>query len=101
MNTAVTTGLTYSFKVTSRNLIGVSTQSSVLPVIAARIPDAPINLRISSNLSTNIGLSWSNGIYNGGSPVIDYQISYTSNLTNSIPVVITGVLSMPYTPPDL
>jgi hypothetical protein len=42
------------------------------------MPDAPINL--ANNLAvTNkqtIGITWTNGYSNGGSPVIDYRVSY-------------------------
>ena len=37
-------GTTYKFKVTSRNLVGSSEFSSVLEVLAAKLPDAPTNL---------------------------------------------------------
>jgi len=40
----LTAGITYSFKVTARNAVGSSEQSVALSVLAAKIPDAPINL---------------------------------------------------------
>jgi len=40
----LTPGVTYSFKVTARNSVGSSVQSDSLAVLAAKIPDAPINL---------------------------------------------------------
>lgn len=42
------------------------------------VPDAPVNLarvEATSDL-TSIGISWEEGPYNGGQPVIDYRISY-------------------------
>jgi hypothetical protein len=37
-------GETYKFKVTARNTVGSSQESAVLSVIAAKVPDAPVNL---------------------------------------------------------
>ena len=40
----LTAGVTYKFKVTARNSVGVSLESQVLEVLAAKLPDAPVNL---------------------------------------------------------
>ena len=74
----LTAGVTYKFKVTARNSVGVSPDSEVLEVLAAKLPDAPVNL-VNLPEVTNafqVGLSWEEGAYNGGSPVIDYTVSY-------------------------
>ena len=39
--TQLTPGLTYSFKVQARNILGLSDYSSVISILAAQIPDAP------------------------------------------------------------
>ena len=46
---------------TSRNSVGTSSQSVALPIRAAKIPDAPINLSIDKDITTayQIGLKWS------------------------------------------
>ena len=43
-----------------------------------RVPDAPINLSDAPQItsSSQIGLTWSDGSWNGGSVVLDYKISY-------------------------
>ena len=41
---SLTPGVTYSFKVTARNTVGSSSESEILSVLAAKLPDAPINL---------------------------------------------------------
>ncbi len=49
-----------------------------MSIIAAAVPDAPINLANVSAITSGIqiGLQWSAGASSGGSPVIDYSISY-------------------------
>lgn len=63
-----------------------------------RAPDAPINLA-DVPLVTNayqIGLSWTDGTWNGGSPVIDYKLSYAIG-TDAYTVLETGVTAKTYT----
>lgn len=40
-------------------------------------PDSPYNLveDMSEKTKSTIGLTWTEGAYNGGSPIIDYRIS--------------------------
>jgi len=68
----------YSFKVTARNSVGSSALSAAVSIRAAKIPDAPINIANVPAITTGyqIGLSWTEGLYNGGSPVFEYQIEY-------------------------
>ena len=70
----LTAGTTYKFKVTARNEVGSSLDSEVVEILAAKLPDAPINLANVPELTTayQVSLSWEEGAYNGGSPVIDY-----------------------------
>jgi hypothetical protein len=67
-------GTTYVFKVQSRNSVGFSGDSSELSVLAAKLPDAPVSLANDAVTTTGyqVGLSWSDGSYNGGTAVIDY-----------------------------
>ena len=77
----------------SRNAFGYSTSFSiVVSILAAKIPDAPLSLanNIAITASGIIGLTWSPGVYAGGSPVIDYQISYFTG-TNPYLVLASGV----------
>jgi hypothetical protein len=41
---SLTAGTTYRFKVTARNTVGSSVESAELSVLAAKLPDAPVNL---------------------------------------------------------
>ena len=45
-------GLTYKFTVTARNSVGHSANSEVLAVLAATLPEAPINLANNAALTT-------------------------------------------------
>lgn len=69
----------YKFRVESRNAFGYSTTySNVVSIRAAKIPDAPTNLAnvVPLTASGVIGLTWTPGPYDGGSPVIDYSIYF-------------------------
>jgi len=52
--------------------------SEVLTVISAEVPDAPLTLSNVPHITSGyqIGLTWNEGAYNGGSPVLDYRVSY-------------------------
>jgi hypothetical protein len=59
--------------------VGSSLESGEVVILAAKTPDAPLNLLNVPAITTayQIGLEWTEGVYNGGSPVIDYELSYT------------------------
>jgi len=42
-----------------------------------RVPDSPVNLAedVTKRTSTDEGFTWSDGVNNGGVPVIDYRIN--------------------------
>ena len=59
---------------TARNTVGDSNMSEIITILAAKQPDAPLNLAEVPGLTTayQIGLIWIDGVYDGASPVIDY-----------------------------
>lgn len=66
-------------KVYATNIKGVSVESlSGNGAIILRIPDVPVSLANVPELTSKstIGLQWSDGIDNGGTPIIDYTLSY-------------------------
>lgn len=80
-STTLIPGTTYKFYVTATNSVGTSAPSSVLSVLAAKVPDAPLGPYNDAAVTTGyqVGLTWSTtNVYNGGSPVIDYAVYYSS-----------------------
>lgn len=74
--TGLTPGLTYNFAVKARNRIGFSVQSTTISILAAQIPDPPLQFR-NDNLLTSynqIGLKWDAPEFDGGSQIIDYRV---------------------------
>jgi hypothetical protein len=66
--------------------------------VILRVPDAPVglaNLPAITN-AVSVGLSWSDGTWNGGSAIIDYRISYAVG-AGEFTVLETSVTSNPYT----
>ena len=92
----MTPGSIYQFKVQARNAIGFSLESSIFSVLAAKIPDAPINISPTLIDVNIIRLTWTEGTYNGGSSVLDYTISYDQG-TNNLMTLASGVTGASYT----
>jgi hypothetical protein len=71
-------GNTYQFKAISRSSYGESIESDVLSVLVAKVPDAPLNLVevLGKTTGSQVGISWQAGVYDGASPVLNFQISY-------------------------
>ena len=70
-------------KIVSVNVYGESQQSSAgNGALIQTIPDSPINLVNDASTSTGylIKFTWTEGISNGGSKVIDYNIYYDQGL---------------------
>lgn len=66
-------------------------------VVAATVPDMPTSLvTLSTTSRTVISFAWSNGISNGGTPVIDYRVSYDQGIGSFI-VIATGVTATQFT----
>jgi hypothetical protein len=75
----LTVGKTYAFKIRARNTVGLSLYSEIIDILAAQPPDAPLNVAnvpAPTTTAWQIGLSWTEGSYNGGSHVIDYRIRF-------------------------
>ena len=63
---SLTPGVTYSFKVASRNSVGYSEFSTTLAVLAAQLPDQPTTVATTAG-SNEIIISWN--VNDRGSPI--------------------------------
>jgi len=73
-------GMTYKFKVESRNKFGFSKQFSEeisIKAIDPTPPTAPLSLAINPDVDEplTVGLTWKAPLKNGGRKVLDYQVS--------------------------
>jgi hypothetical protein len=75
---ALINDVNYSFKVTARNTVGSGLQSQAVTILAARVADPPVNLANVPSITTayQIGITWQDGAYNGGTPILDYRVSF-------------------------
>jgi hypothetical protein len=65
------------------------------------LPDSPVNLANNAAITsaTTVGLSWSNGISNGGRPILDYKIWFDQGTGRYI--TLATVASRTYTAVNL
>ena len=99
----LTANTVYKFKVESRNAFGFSTTySNEVSIRAASLPTAPQSLanNVAVTASGIVGLTWSAASSDGGSPVIDYQISSKIGAASYF-VLATGITTTSYTASSL
>jgi len=99
----LTANTVYKFKVESRNVFGYSlTFSNEVSIRAASVPTPPQSLANNAvvTASGTVGLTWAAPSSNGGSPIIDYQISFKTG-TAAFTVLATGVTTTSYTASSL
>lgn len=87
-------------KVIAINVYGASQESDAGNGAAIiTYPDAPINLSEDYSLrtATAIGLQWEEGTANGGSTVLDYQVSYDQASGTEFVLLASGLASTTYT----
>lgn len=70
--TDLTSGITYQFKVESRNSYGYSAFSDSIILLSAFKPDAP-TLVTTANIGDQVKIEWSAPVENG-SPITAYKI---------------------------
>jgi hypothetical protein len=99
----LTANTVYKFKVESRNAFGHSTSfSNEVSIRAASVPTAPQSLANNPAVTASgiVGFTWVAPSFNGGSPVIDYQISFKTGAA-AFSVLATGIPSTSYTASSL
>ena len=78
-DTAVTTGATYFYKVSSVNPAGESAQSNEASATISQGPSAPQNLSATTVSSTQVYLSWTGPSSTGGSAITGYKIERSTD----------------------
>ena len=87
-------------KVMATNVVGSTTDSSEgNGAIILTYPDQPVSLAedTATTSATTIKITWSAGSADGGTPVIDYRVSYKLSSDSSYVVLATGVTTLHYT----
>lgn len=85
--------------VKARNIKGWSEYSAAgSGALIFTVPDAPINVRNVPTLTDadTIGLLWDLGSESGGTPVIDYTISYNGGAGDVFTVLESNIVLLPY-----
>lgn len=95
---ALEKGVTYAFKIKARNTVGYSLFSEPITILVAKQPDAPLNVANVPGLTTayQVGVYWTNGTYDGSSPVIDYRVNYALESDGIYSAFASNVTSIPY-----
>ena len=95
-------------------MVGESGQSESIEIRSATIPEPPSAMEYTINSQFEVELDWTNSFksdyYTGGSPIIDYRVSYAMETTSSFgrrlnrmsnmthyTVLKDGILGMQYT----
>lgn len=68
------------------------------------VPDAPISLQNVAQLTDQdtVGLTWSDASQTGGTPVIDYRVSYDSGEGLGVFVTLeSNIINLPYSASSL
>jgi len=71
--TTVVLGKIYTFQISAFNLYGEGPLSTPLSLIAARVPDAPTDVRLVHSDQTAVAITWTEE-YNGGDAITSYRI---------------------------
>jgi hypothetical protein len=79
--------------------VDFSLVSDSVTILAAQIPDAPINLANFAAVTdaTTIGLTWSAPIFDGGSALIDYRIFFDDATGVTFTELASGLTGNSYT----
>jgi hypothetical protein len=85
-------------QVVATNIKGTSTVSVTgNGALILRIPDAPLNLENVASLTDfdTVGLTWDEGVENGGTKVIDYRVWYSQDAT-TFSILESSIVILPY-----
>jgi hypothetical protein len=72
-------GTTYLVRVAAKNKIGTGDYSTTTITTLATVAKEPTNLKVTNVVLRSLSLGWSLPTSNGGSPIVDYKIEFSSN----------------------
>jgi hypothetical protein len=87
-------------KVKATNIVGDSGKSTEgNGAVILTSPDAPLTLanNEATTSATTISMTWSAGLADGGTPVIDYRVNYKLSSASEFTVLDTGITTTSYT----
>jgi len=86
-------------KVRANNIVGSSEYLLGNGAILVTIPDAPLNLADVPAITSmsQVGLAWTDGLEDGGSPVIDYRVFKSISGADAFDVANSGITTQSYT----
>lgn len=74
MVTGLTSGQEYTFKVKATNMVGDGPWSDLYQFLIVDKPSEPLNLQLISYDNTYVSFSWEQPVYNGGQPLLGFNI---------------------------
>ena len=72
-------GTTYLVRVAAKNKIGTGDYATTTITTLATVAKEPTNLKVTNVALRSLSLGWSLPTSNGGSPIVDYKIEFSSN----------------------
>lgn len=95
--TPLTTGDIYNFRIIAQNVLGNSTPSSALSVMAAIKPSAPgVPTKITASI-TQIYFSWTAPSDNGGTLITDFNVYWDEGTGGSFSFIATSMNMLSFT----
>ena len=93
LNTGLTNGTCYQFRVFAINSVGISSTSNNATATTLSVPSAPTNLVAKAVSSSQIKLGWSAPSNNGGTPITGYKIEKKNGCAGSFIILAHTVNS--------
>jgi hypothetical protein len=81
VSSSIVVSKTYKFRYRIKNVHGWSNYSDSLDLIAASVPDV-IGTVTTYNEATNVRISWTAPAFNGGKPVLKYEIKIKTSTSS-------------------
>ena len=76
----ISDGVNYGIRVAAVNDVGEGQPSETVYIIAAQIPDAPVDLIATAASDVSITIEWTDPAFNGGSDVTDFKVYWNEGV---------------------